>query len=124
MCCIYATAPFIDHLDLIKANKLLKTKKNTFIFTAAKFQSSIYRSFFLKNNKLQKVFPDFIRYRSQDLKDTYFDAGQFYFAKYETWMKKEIFSKNSKMIIVPFLKGFDLNTKEDLKIINKIKKII
>ena len=124
VCCIYATAPFIDYKDLIKAKKTLDKNKNKFIFAGSKFQSSIFRSFYLDKNKLIKIFPKYMKYRSQDLKDTYFDAGQFYYASINTWFKKNIFSADSKIIEIPFLKSIDLNNDNDWKNIIKIKKII
>ena len=123
VCCIYATAPFIDFKNLIKADKLLKKNKNSFIFTASKFHSSVFRSFYFKKNKLIKVFPKFMNLRSQDLEDSYFDVGQFYYANKKTWLNKNIFTKDSKIISIPYLQSFDLNNMEDWKVINKLKKI-
>lgn len=124
VCCIYATAPFIDFKNLIKADKLLKKNKNSFIFTASKFHSSVFRSFYFKKNKLIKIFPKFINLRSQDLEDSYFDVGQFYYANKKTWLNKNIFTKDSKIISIPYLQSFDLNNMEDWKVINKLKKIL
>lgn len=124
VCCIYATAPFIDFKNLIKADKLLKKNKNSFIFTASKFHSSVFRSFYFKKNKLIKVFPKFMNLRSQDLKDSYFDVGQFYYANKKTWLNKNIFTKDSKIIPIPYLQSFDLNNMEDWKVLNRLKKIL
>ena len=77
----------------------------------------------LKKKKLVKLFPKFINSRSQDLKDTYFDVGQFYYANKKIWLTKKIFSKNAKIIKIPHLKSYDLNDLEDWNILNKIKKI-
>jgi len=123
VCCIYATAPFIDYKNLIKANKILKDDKYIFVFTASKFHSSVFRSFYFEKKKLVKLFPKFINSRSQDLKDTYFDVGQFYYANKKIWLTKKIFSKNAKIIKIPHLKSYDLNDLEDWNILNKIKKI-
>ena len=123
VCCIYATAPFIDYKDLIKANKMLKKNKNSFIFTASKFHSSVFRSFYFKKNKLIKVFPKLMNSRSQDLEDSYFDVGQFYYASKKTWLNKNIFTIDSKIIPIPYLQSFDLNNMEDWKVLNKLKKI-
>ena len=51
--------------------------------------------------------------RSQDLKDSYFDVGQFYYANKKTWLNKNIFTKDSKIIPIPYLQSFDLNNMED-----------
>jgi len=123
VCCIYATAPFINFKDLIKAKKILNKRNKSYIFTASKFNSSIYRSFYLKNKKLIKVFPKLISSRTQDLKDTFFDVGQFYYASKKTWLNKKIFSIDSEILEIPTLMSYDLNTIEDWNIIQKINKI-
>lgn len=123
VCCIYATAPFIKTQNLKKAYSLLKKNKNIFVFTATKFHSSPFRSFYFKKNKLIKVFPNFMNKRSQDLQDTYFDVGQFYFASINTWNKKKVFSENSKIIKIPYLQSYDLNDAEDWKVLNRLKYI-
>lgn len=123
ICCIYPTAPFLNFKNIIKSFKLLNQKKYNFIFSAAKFQSSVYKSFYIKENKLKKIFSKFINYRSQQFKDCYYDAGQFYWGSTNSWLNKEIFSENSGIIEVPVLEGFDLNTPDDWKNILKLNKI-
>jgi pseudaminic acid cytidylyltransferase len=123
VCCIYPTAPFINYKNLIKSYKLIKKKKVDFIISASKFQSSVFRSFYLKNGKINKIFSGFDNKRSQELKNTYYDAGQFYWGNKESWTLKDIFSKNSTIFEIPVLEGFDLNTNEDWKNIIKLNKI-
>jgi pseudaminic acid cytidylyltransferase len=123
VCCIYPTAPFINYKNIIKSYKLLKKNNYNFIFSASKFQSSVFRSFYMEEKKLKKVFPKFSNYRSQKLQNCYYDAGQFYWGSVKSWIQKEIFSQNSRLIEVPVLEGFDLNTPEDWKNIIKLNKI-
>tara|TARA_A100001015_G_scaffold306072_1_gene399770 strand:+ start:52 stop:255 length:204 start_codon:yes stop_codon:yes gene_type:complete len=50
------------------------------------------------------------------LKDTYFDFGNFYWAKKSTWLKKKIiFSTNSRFIEINNKYYCDINTIEDFK---------
>ena len=123
ICCIYPTAPFINYKNLIKSHRLIKKKKFDFIFSASKFQSSVFRSFYLKNGKINKVFQGFKNKRSQDLKNTYYDAGQFYWGSKKSWAFRDIFSKKSAIVEIPVLEGFDINTNEDWKNIIKLNKI-
>ena len=123
ICCIYPTAPFLNFKNIIKSFKLLNQKRYNFIFSASKFQSSVYRSFYIKENKLKKIFSKFINFRSQQFKDCYYDAGQFYWGSVNSWQNKEIFSDNSGIIEVPVHEVHDLNTPDDSKNILKLNKI-
>ena len=52
--------------------------------------------------------------RTQDFKTTYHDAGQFYWAKSDTWLeKKKIFTANSSVYLKPNSKLIDIDTLED-----------
>ena len=59
---------------------------------------------------------NFYHFRSQDLPSTYHDAGQFYWGKTRTWMKKKrIFAANSKILKIPSNESVDINTLQDWK---------
>ena len=45
VCCLYATAPFIKPTDLIKALEIIQDNNWSYVFSAAEYSSSIYRSF-------------------------------------------------------------------------------
>ena len=53
---------------------------------------------------------------TQQIPQTYKDAGQFYFALKKTWLtKKNIFSKNSKIILMDKKKTVDIDNLNDFK---------
>ena len=82
VCCIYATAPFIKKDDLIKAYNLFKENKWSFVFSATSFPFPIQRAIKLNEEGGIKMFqPEHFESRSQDLTESYHDAGQFYFGK-------------------------------------------
>jgi pseudaminic acid cytidylyltransferase len=123
VCCIFAATPNINYKDLIKALKILKNKKNDFIFPVTKNKQELTRSIFFRMGKMKLLNDKFYKYRSQDLPITYNDAGQFYFAKVKTWLKaKKIFSEKSNIIIIPKNSSVDINTNEDWKKAEKIFK--
>ena len=69
------------------------------------------------------IFPKMFNKGSHLLKDTYFDFGNFYWAKKNTWLNKKIFfSKNSKFIEISSKYYSDINTLEDFKIAKTIFK--
>mgnify|MGYP001212680902 FL=1 len=121
VCCIYPTAAFMSVKDLLNGYKKIKTNRWNFIFSAGKFQSSIFRSFKKNSKGLKMIFPKYYKKRTQDIKDTYFDAGQFYWGKTDAWKKtKPIFSKDSSLIEIPRWRIHDIDTMEDWKTAEKM----
>ena len=59
-------------------------------------------------------FPEFLNTRSQDLEDSYHDAGQFYWGRTSSWLeKKRIFDEDSIPLLIPRYKVQDIDTQED-----------
>jgi CMP-N-acetylneuraminic acid synthetase len=55
--------------------------------------------------------------RSQELRKAFHDAAQFYLGKAKNFLdKSEVFSKNSKPIILSRNEAVDIDTKDDWKI--------
>ena len=67
------------------------------------------------------IFPRYYKKRTQDIKETYFDAGQFYWGKTDAWKNsKPIFSKYSSLIEIPRWRIHDIDTMEDWKTAEKM----
>jgi len=115
VCCIYATAPFIEPEDLKQALKLAKENQSDFSFSAAVFPSPVQRSFFInENQRVQMFYPENFDKRSQDLVPAYHDAGQFYWGKTDAWLSgKPIFGEYSAPFILPSYRVQDIDTMED-----------
>lgn len=121
--CIYPTSIFVKKKYLILAINML-SKKTSFVFTAKKYDHPIYRAFFLKNKKLNVVFKNKVDVNTQKLKETFFDAAQFYLGKKNNWLKeKEIFSKRSKFLIYSKFSSQDIDDMDDWNVALKIWKI-
>ncbi len=114
VCCIYATAPFVDRADIIKGLELV-TGKFDFAFSVARYAYPIQRSFKLDDeNGLEMFFKENYKTRSQDLTEAYHDAGQFYWGKASAWLQNRlIFGQNSAPIILPRYRVQDIDTEED-----------
>ena len=126
VCCIYATAPFIQTKDLIDAYKIFKTKKWDFVFPATEFNYPIFRSFEkLKDSSIKMFYPKFYNSRSQDLKTAYHDAGQFYWGKQQAWKTgAKFFSNKTTFLQIPNWRVNDIDTIEDWKRAEIIYKLI
>lgn len=125
VCCIYPTTPLITSLDIWKSYKLIKSQKKGYIFSAIKNSYPIERSFFFNNGHVIKMINKKSYFkRSQDLKETFRDAGQFYWAHIETWLnQKIIFNKNSKIYLLQSDKGHDVDTYDDWRLLKKLYKM-
>ena len=120
-CCIYATAPFINFKDIKKSFKILRTSKADYVFSATNYSYPIQRSFKITlNNRVEMFMPKFFYKRSQDLQESYHDAGQFYWGTSEAWINsKKLFSKNSVPILLPKYQVQDIDSLEDWKLAEK-----
>jgi len=115
VCCIYATAPFLQPEDLIKGRALLGSDNAEVVFAATCYPFPIQRAIALnKDHFVTMLQPEHLMTRSQDLTETYHDAGQFYFARAKYFkQKKPIFSNKSKVVILPSYRVVDIDTSED-----------
>ena len=79
------------------------------------------KSFFLKNNKIKLLQPSKNSTHTQNLRDFFHDAGQFYWASKETWFKKKsILSNDSYAFKLPQLRVQDIDNINDWKIAEKL----
>jgi CMP-N-acetylneuraminic acid synthetase len=77
VCCIYASAVLVQP-DFLKAGlDLIKKTNGTTVFPVATSGSPVYRALQIKNEKIERVWPEYKFSRSQYLPETYQDAGQF-----------------------------------------------
>lgn len=115
VCCIYATAPFIEQQDLAKGLELLQQERWDSVFAATTFNYPIFRSFQVcDDGGLEMFFTEHYHTRSQDLPEAVHDAGQFYWASAETWIKPpKGFSKKSTVVLLPSWRVQDIDTLDD-----------
>lgn len=115
VCCIYATAPFMQQEDLAAGLRVLETGNWQFVFSATEFSSSVYRAF--QENAaggLQMLFPEHLGSRSQDLQEVLHDAAQFYWGRPQAWLDRaRIFGETSTVVRIPRERVQDLDTEED-----------
>jgi pseudaminic acid cytidylyltransferase len=114
VCCIYATAPFLQARYLQEGVEKLTTSGGDFAFSTTTFAYPIQRALKRSGEGVAMFYPQFASTRSQDLEEAYHDAGQFYWAKPETWLaKKPVFSPKSVMVVLPRHLVQDIDTPED-----------
>jgi pseudaminic acid cytidylyltransferase len=114
-CCIYATAPFIDKADLLLGYDALIKQDVAYVFSASSYPFPIQRALALDaDGRVSMIQPEYLKTRSQDLKECYHDAGQFYWGRKAAFLNDEpIFSDHSRMILIPRDRVQDIDTQED-----------
>lgn len=115
VCCIYATAPFIQIGDLKQGLQRLQSGNWSYAFTVTEFASPIFRSFQqLSDGGIEMFFPNKFPTRSQDLPEALHDAGQFYWGLPSAWIEgRRIYDKHSVPIIIPRWRVQDIDTPDD-----------
>lgn len=116
-CCIYPCVPFLRIEDLKLALSILEKVDASFSFPITEYPSAIQRALRLDHvGNLSPFYPEFERFRSQDLEPAYFDAGQFYWAKTSTWLESDVsIHSNSVGLPVPYWRIVDIDTLDDWK---------
>jgi N-acylneuraminate cytidylyltransferase len=115
VCCIYATAPFVQVADLKRGLEALESGDWDYAFTVTDFAAPIFRSFKqAADGGIEMFFPEHFATRSQDLPIALHDAGQFYWGHPTAWLKgKLIFDRNSKPIMIPRWRVQDIDNQDD-----------
>ena len=125
VCCIYATAPLMLKSDLIGAHQIFNNNEWDYVFSASKFSYPIQRGFALTETNGLKMFnPEHFTTRSQDLIQSYHDAGQYYFGTPEAWVNNSpLFSEKSTIYELPYWRAQDIDTLEDWEMAELLYKL-
>jgi pseudaminic acid cytidylyltransferase len=115
-CCIYATTPLLDSARIAAAYHSLIDSQADYVFTATRFSFPIQRALLqTADGGVEPFDKDSIFKRSQDLVETFHDAGQLYWALPSTWLDSTtpIFGGGSRMLLLPDYLVQDIDTPED-----------
>lgn len=115
VCCIYATAPFVQIVDLKRGWDELNSGDWDYAFTVTDFAAPIFRSFKqTAEGGIEMFFPEHFATRSQDLPIALHDAGQFYWGRPAAWLEgTRIFGRRSKPVMIPRWRVQDIDTQDD-----------
>lgn len=117
VCCIYATAPFVQVDDLKRGWESLNSGDWDYAFTVTDFPAPIFRAFKQADTGgIEMFYPEHFATRSQDLPVALHDAGQFYWGRPLAWIEgRRIFDHRSKPVVIPRWRVQDIDTLEDWK---------
>ncbi len=115
VCCLYATAPFVQPRYLREGFERLVASGRSFAFSVTTFAFPIQRALRIDTDGcVQPVWPGNIARRSQDLEETYHDAGQFYWGTARAFLDDvALYSSASVPVILPRHLVQDIDTEED-----------
>jgi len=115
VCCIYATAPFVQIDDLVRGLKELESGDWSFAFSATDYAAPIFRSFKqIDEGGVEMFFPKYFSTRSQDLPVALHDAAQFYWGRPSAWIEgRQIFDRHSTPVVLPRWRVQDIDTLDD-----------
>ena len=116
VCCLYATAPFIQAYTISNAYKNFSKLSADFCFSVTSFPFPIQRAIKIKNNNISMFQPQHFSTRSQDLEEAFHDAGQFYWGVKKSFqIDNPLLSENVIPYVLPRHLVQDIDTLEDWK---------
>ncbi|MEP3299047.1 MAG: pseudaminic acid cytidylyltransferase [Pseudoruegeria sp.] len=113
ICCLYATAPFVQPEDIRHGQSELVG--NDYVIPVTSFAFPIQRAVRITDvDRLEMLDPSQYMTRSQDLEEAYHDVGQFYWGTSEAWREgRAAFGAGAKPLILPRYRVQDIDTPED-----------
>jgi N-acylneuraminate cytidylyltransferase len=117
VCCLYATAPFVQIEYLRQGYERLLASGRAYAFSVTSFPFPIQRAVRVRpDGALEAFYPECVPMRSQDLEEAYHDAGQFYWGKAQAFLDDvPLFSPAAVPVVLPRYLVQDIDTPEDWK---------
>lgn len=116
VCCLYATAPFVQAKDLQAGLHALQGGDDVdYAFSMTSYAFPIQRALRLTpQGRVAMSQPEHFHTRSQDLEEAWHDAGQFYWGRAAAWGNGlPIFSERAVPVMLPRHRVQDIDTLED-----------
>ncbi len=115
ICCILPTAPFVSADRLKQGYELLSAGDADSVVPVAGFGYPVQRALEINDaGQMSMIWPEYYNARSQDLKASYHDAGQFYWIKVKSLLEQmRFFSETSLALVLPQMEVQDIDSLED-----------
>ena len=116
VCCIYPCAPFLTVDDLIVALNLLQKVDVNFVYPVTEYAHQIQRAMRqLPSGQMQFLSPECELTRTQDLEQSYHDAGLFYWGKASAWLQHRRMHTDGLGMVIPNWRVVDIDSIDDWK---------
>jgi N-acylneuraminate cytidylyltransferase len=117
LCCIYPCAPFVNSKILIKGYAKLKKYNLDSVFPIIAYSFPIQRALKKHEGKIVMIQQENLNARSQDLDDSFHDAGQFYWCNTKQLLaNKKVLTCNTGGLEISELQAQDIDTETDWKL--------
>jgi len=115
VCCLYATAPFVQTIDIEQGLALLESNNSAFAISVTTFAAPVFRAFTeCMDGGVKMIFPEHYVTRSQDLPIALHDAGQFYWGRPSAWIEgKNGFGRDTSTVKIPRWRVQDIDDEDD-----------
>lgn len=115
VCCIYATAPFIQADDIKQGLVELENGSWDYVIAATTYASPVYRGFKKSaEGGVEMLFPEHFLTRTQDLPDVQHDAAQFYWGRPPAWIEERPgLTKQTTTVLIPRWRVQDIDDEDD-----------
>jgi N-acylneuraminate cytidylyltransferase len=115
VCCIYPTSVFVSEKSLMEGLRILETTDCDYVISTTLYPHPIERALRLsKANQVVMVWPEHAETRSQDLKPSFHDAGQFYWGRIGAWASQRcILSSSVRAVTLSNSQVRDIDNQND-----------
>jgi len=122
VCCLYPATPLLSAELLREGFQKLISGNWDYVISVTKNEFQPQRILTLDtNHQIRMLFPNFEQTRTQDLRASYSDAGQFYWGTSTAWLNSlPIFTSTSTIIQLPCSIPVDIDTPEDWVRVEKL----
>jgi pseudaminic acid cytidylyltransferase len=116
-CCILATAPFLQAIKIKEGYEIISRSDVDTVASVVKFSFPVFRAFKKdKEGRMKFIWPEYELKHSNELPDSYHDAGQFYWLNTEKFLASKSIMGQEVLPVV--LSGYivqDIDTIDDWK---------
>ncbi len=125
VCCLYPTSVFINSIILNKGLRLLDLNRPSYVISISSYSHPIQRALKINDcGMVNLINSNEGETRTQDTITNYFDAGQFYWGRFDTWLsKKPLLNSDALPIILSAHSFQDIDTPEQWIIAEQIYKL-
>lgn len=117
VCCLYPTTPLLTSEMIYQSfDKHLSLPQDFsgFTFSACVYPHPIQRAFYIDSRGLSLMYtPKNYSTRTQDLQESFYDAGQFYWGSSNAWLSAKRMIHQSNPFVIPSSSVQDIDTPDD-----------
>jgi N-acylneuraminate cytidylyltransferase len=116
--CLYPVTPLVTIDHLVLGHRLLQQSFKSVVFPVMEFGHPIWRALEMVGAKGKRIWPEHTSSRTQDLKKTYHDTGQWYWFRTMDLKDKESFNElDASPYIMPEILVQDVDNESDWKML-------